>query len=64
VKDYRDINKIWKGSHPQTGDPLKVIIGHPEGAPVPELEELPEEFAPGITRDDYERIAKRLMSNL
>ncbi|MDZ5472767.1 manganese catalase family protein [Bacillus sp. 31A1R] len=64
VKDYRDIDQIWKGSHPQTGDPLKVIIGNPEGAPVPDLEELPEEFAPGITRDDYERIAKKLMSKL
>lgn len=64
AKDYRDIDKIWKGNHPESGDPLKVIVGHPEGAPVPDLEPLPEEFAPGITRDDYEIIAKRLMNML
>lgn len=63
-EDYRDINQIWKGQNPETGDPLKVIHGTPEGAPVPDLPELPEEFAPGIDRDDYLRILKRLQSNL
>ncbi len=63
-EDYRDINKIWKGANPETGEPLEVIDGMPKGAPIPELEELPEEFAPGIDRDDYERILKRLMDHL
>ncbi|MFD1019871.1 manganese catalase family protein [Thalassobacillus hwangdonensis] len=62
--DYKDINKIWKGTNPETGQPLKVIEGTPEGAPIPDLDDLPEEFAPGIDRDDYERIAKKLMENL
>jgi Mn-containing catalase len=62
--DYRDINKIWKGPHPENGQELRVIVGTPEGAPVPELEELPEEFAPGINRDHYEYIVKRLMERL
>ncbi|MGG1574643.1 manganese catalase family protein [Fictibacillus sp. NRS-1165] len=62
--EYRDISKIWKGKNPETGQQLTVIDGMPEGAPVPDFEELPEEFAPGIDRDDYERILKRLMSNL
>ncbi|WP_409305831.1 manganese catalase family protein [Peribacillus sp. SCS-155] len=62
--EYRDISMIWKGQNPETGDPLHVIDGVPEGAPVPDFEEKPEQFAPGIDRDDYERILKRLMSNL
>jgi Mn-containing catalase len=62
--NYRDISKIWKGQNPETGEPLKVIDGIPEGAPIPDFEEKPEEFAPGIDRDDYERILKRLLSNM
>lgn len=57
---YRDINKIWKGTHPQDGKPLEVIIGWPEGAPMLDYEELPEEFAPGITHEDFQEIAARL----
>ncbi len=63
-EDYRDINQIWKGKNPETGEQLRVIHGMPEGAPVPDFPELPEEFAPGIDRDDYLRILKRLQSNL
>ncbi|MGI8315080.1 manganese catalase family protein [Halobacillus mangrovi] len=62
--DYKDINQIWKGTNPENGKPLIVKQGTPEGAPIPDLEDLPEEFAPGIDRDDYERIAKKLMENL
>ncbi|SDN01056.1 Mn-containing catalase (includes spore coat protein CotJC) [Fictibacillus solisalsi] len=62
--EYRDISKIWKGKNPETGQQLTVIDGMPEGGEVPDFEELPEEFAPGIDRDDYQRILKRLMSNL
>lgn len=60
-RDYQDIGLIWKGSHPENGYPLQVIPGSPKGAPMPDLDELPEEFAPGIDPDDYMRIAKRLM---
>lgn len=62
--DYQDINKIWKGTNPENGQPLQVIQGTPKGAPIPDLDDIPEEFAPGIDRDDYERIAKKLMENL
>lgn len=64
VGDYADIRQIWKGSNPESGERLIVKEGSPKGAPIPNLEDLPEEFAPGIDRDDYERIAKRLMENL
>lgn len=62
--DYRDINQIWKGENPENGKPVKVVYGSPKGAPVPDLDDLPEEFAPGIDPDDYKKIAKRLMENL
>jgi Mn-containing catalase len=62
--EYRDIAQIWKGPNPETGQPLQVIDGCPEGAPIPDFEEKPEEFAPGIDQDDYQRILKRLLSNM
>lgn len=62
--DYKDIGQIWKGTNPENGQPLRVIEGTPEGAPIPNLDDLPEEFAPGISKDDYELIAKRLLRNL
>jgi len=58
--DYRDIDKIWKGSHPETGEPVEVVIGRPKGSPVPDYPDLPEEFAPGISAEDFMEIAKRL----
>ncbi|WP_096188075.1 manganese catalase family protein [Evansella halocellulosilytica] len=58
--DYQDISKIWKGEHPEDGGPLEVIKGTPQGSPVPDLEEIPEEFAPGISHEDFQEIAKRL----
>lgn len=62
--DYQDINQIWKGTHPITNQPLQVQQGFPKGAAIPELDELPEEFAPGLTAEDYRKIAKRLMENI
>lgn len=64
VGDYADIKQIWKGNNPENGDRLIVKEGTPKGAPIPNLDDLPEQFAPGIDRDDYARIAKRLMENL
>lgn len=61
--DYKDIVQIWKGSHPETGEPLEVIQGAPKGAPVPDYEEVPEEFAPGVSYEDFMQIAKRLQRN-
>ncbi|KGA98430.1 manganese catalase [Alkalihalobacillus alcalophilus ATCC 27647 = CGMCC 1.3604] len=63
-KEYRDINQIWKGPNPETGEPLRVIDGTPEGAPIPDLEDKPEMFVPGIDQDDYEKILKRLKAGL
>lgn len=62
--DYEGIRKIWKGTNPMNGEPLVVKEGTPEGAPIPDLDELPEEFAPGIGPEEFQHIAKRLMENI
>lgn len=62
-QDYKDIAMIWKGKHPLDGKPLEVIEGTPEGGPIPNLEEVPEEFAPGISKEDFMEIAKRLQQS-
>ena len=64
VGDYVNIRQIWKGINPESGNQLIVKEGAPKGAPIPNLDNLPEEFAPGIDPDDYAKIAKRLMENL
>lgn len=61
---YKDIRSIWKGENPSNGLPLIVKDGAPKGAEIPDLEDLPEEFAPGIGPDEYQQIAKRLMANM
>ena len=61
VGDYKDIDKIWKGQNPTSGEQLFVKEGSPKGYKIPELDELPEEFAPGIGPEEFQAIAKRLM---
>lgn len=61
--DYKDIVLIWNGQNPQTGAQLEVIQGSPQGAPMPDLSGLPEEFAPGISQEDFIEIARRLQKN-
>ncbi|WP_230500525.1 manganese catalase family protein [Sutcliffiella rhizosphaerae] len=60
ANDYKDVSMIWKGRHPEDGGRLEVIQGAPPGAPVPDLDNVPEEFAPGISQEDFMEIAKRL----
>lgn len=64
VGDYKDINQIWKGTNPTSGEKLYVQEGSPKGYAIPNLDELPEEFAPGIGPDEFAMIAKRLLSNM
>ncbi|REK74373.1 manganese catalase family protein [Paenibacillus paeoniae] len=61
--DFKDVVLIWNGQNPQTGAKLEVIQGTPEGAPVPDLSGLPEEFAPGISPEEFMEIAQRLKKN-
>lgn len=59
-QDFNSIDQIWKGTHPEDGLPLEVIQGVPKGVPIPEAPEVKEEFAPGISEEDFKEIAKRL----
>ncbi len=59
-QDFSSIDQIWKGTHPEDGLPLEVIAGAPKGVPIPEAPESKEEFAPGISAEDFKEIAKRL----
>ncbi|GBD38636.1 putative manganese catalase [bacterium HR37] len=60
--DYKEISKIWRGSSPTGDGELKVVDGPPQGGTVPELPELPEEFAPGLSEEEIAEIAKKLTS--
>lgn len=62
--DYQQIARIWRGTHPSDGGKLEAFAGVPGyGGKVPDLEPLPEEFAPGVSREDFEQIARRLQQN-
>lgn len=58
--DFTGIKQIWKGQHPEDGQPLEVIEGSPKGYKVPDAPDLPEEFAPGISEEEFQEIARRL----
>ncbi|MNR46623.1 Manganese containing catalase [compost metagenome] len=58
--DFTAIKQIWKGPHPEDGKPLEVVEGSPKGYPIAEAPEVPEEFAPGISEEDFLAIAARL----
>lgn len=58
--DYKDIDKIWKGTHPTEGGQLEVIQAVPEGGPIPDFEDIPETFAPGTSQEEFMEITKRL----
>jgi Mn-containing catalase len=59
--DYRDIDKVWVGTHPEDGEEVTVADGPPEGSPTPEQEEAPDNFVPGYDPGELAEIAKRMM---
>jgi Mn-containing catalase len=61
--DYREIAKIWKGTHPEDGSRLEVQDGPPEGATPPDLPSEPQLSAPlgpDIDRTMFAEVAKTL----
>ena len=46
-EDYRELDKIWNGPHPEDGADLVVEDDIPEGAPWPDFEEEPQLVSPG-----------------
>jgi Mn-containing catalase len=63
-EDYRDIDKIWKGTHPADGSEVVVQDGPPEGGPVNPLSEpAPQLSSPGYAPEELAEIARRLAAN-
>jgi Mn-containing catalase len=61
--DYKEISKIWKGAHPEDGQPLNVQDGPPEGAAPPDLPAEPQLTAPlgpDVDKEMFAEVAKRL----
>ena len=58
--DYREIVAVWTGSHPETGDALRVVDGPPEGALPHDLPPQPAVFAPDYAPEEIAQIAQRL----
>lgn len=61
-RDYRDIELIFHGPHPEDGKPLEVVDRIPKGGKVPDFEDLPEEFAPGISSEEAMWLYHKLMT--
>lgn len=59
--DYNLLDRIWEGPTP-VGPPgeLEVVDGIPEGADIPDLEQIPEEFAPGFDEQSFRELSERL----
>jgi Mn-containing catalase len=58
--DYRDIDKVWKGEHPEDGEQVEVIDGPPEGAPRPDFPAQPGIGVPGYDVGEIAEIAVRM----
>jgi Mn-containing catalase len=60
-EDYREIDKVWKGPHPEDGHEVEVADQAPEGAPRPDFEAEPEIGVPGYDMGEITEIARRMM---
>jgi Mn-containing catalase len=58
--DYREIAAVFRGDHPETGEPLRVEDTAPEGHPWPELPAEQDVFAPDYAPAEITEIAQRL----
>jgi Mn-containing catalase len=44
-EDYHELGAVFNGPNPETGEPLEIVDGPPEGAPAPDLPPQPAVFA-------------------
>ena len=58
--DYKEIAAVFNGAHPETGEPLQVVDGPPEGALPHDLPPQPALFAPDYAPEEIKEIAARL----
>jgi Mn-containing catalase len=60
-KDYRSLDHVWNGPHPETGKPLIIEDGIPAGFTPPDLEEEPQLTSPlGLDAEFLKEAAARL----
>ncbi len=59
-EDYKQIEGVWNGAHPEDGSPLRVEEGMPKGFTPPDLPEEPQLTAPGVDEGMMADIAKKL----
>jgi Mn-containing catalase len=58
--DFLEIAAVFNGPHPETGEPLEVVDGAPEGALPRDLPPQPAVFAPDYAPEEIAEIAARL----
>src|SRR5829696_3179154 len=58
--DYKEIIAVFNGPHPETGDPLEVVDGPPEGALPVDLPAQTDVFAPDYSPEEISVIATKL----
>jgi len=59
--DFKDIDKVWKGPHPEDGQEVFVQDGPPEGGQAADHPEEPSVYAPGYDPDELAEIAQHMM---
>jgi len=62
--DYKDVDKVWNGFHPEDGKPVTVSDGMPDGGPVNPGVPEPQTFAPGYHPGELFDIAAQMMKDL
>jgi len=58
--DYREIVAVFKGPHPETGEPLEVVDSPPEGFPPVDLPPQRAVSTPDYAPEEIEEIARKL----
>jgi Mn-containing catalase len=61
--DYREVVAVFKGTHPETGEELRVENQAPAGFPWPEAPVQQDVFAPDYAPDEIAEIAQKLRAN-
>jgi Mn-containing catalase len=58
--DYKELVAVFKGTHPETGEELRVEHRAPEGFPWPEAPAQEDVFAPDYAPGEIAEIARKL----
>ena len=58
--DYKEVVAVFKGTHPETGEDLRVEHPAPEDFPWPDAPAEPDVFAPDYAPDEIVEIARKL----